>query len=209
VLNDKPLAEPKARSFVLEIGAPVELVGLEGDSASLNGSQGIVELVRAGGQIVTVVLNGGRRFNTRGRNLIAVGSDGEAAFPINANLTAPSTAMQFMPAIVNTGVTNSVAMQGKNLVLFDCFIADVFAAGKDIVDQNIAADLVDQNIVVPTMLLLEIGTIVEIFGLEGESSSLNGSRGTVELVRAGGQIVTLALDGGRRFNTRIRNLRNI
>jgi hypothetical protein len=59
---------------------------------------------------------------------------------------------------------------------------------------------------VPEMASM-VGARVEITGLDGESASKNGLRGFIELVRAGGQIVTVELDGGRRFNTRARNLK--
>ena len=63
------LPQPPAGAGILEVGARVRVTGLEGKDAGLNGSEGVVEMVRASGQIVAVLLDEGRRFNTRGKNL--------------------------------------------------------------------------------------------------------------------------------------------
>ena len=68
-LADPPSVTGAVSAGVLVVGARVRVTGLEGKDAGLNGSEGVVEMVRASGQIVAVLLDEGRRFNTRGKNL--------------------------------------------------------------------------------------------------------------------------------------------
>ena len=133
------------------------LCGLEGDCQALNGLGGKVDTVRAGGAIVTVQLDDGRRFNTRRKNLVS-----EAAAPAASRRAAVPERPREPSGLLQKG--------GE--------------------------------------LPLEVGCFVEIVSLEGKNAGMNGARGTVEMIRASGQIVTVLVEGSNmKFNTRGRNLK--
>jgi hypothetical protein len=118
--------------------------------------------VRAGGQIISLILADGKRYNARGRNLI------------------------LLPE--GTGYVPSENAEGTGHVT------------------RSSVDGTWTSVVASKVKVLKVGERIELCGLEGESETMNGTKGIVEMIRAGGQIVTVHLDSGRRFNTRGRNL---
>jgi hypothetical protein len=211
----------EAATAAVEAAAALALKQSESGAskAELNGQVGMVETVRASGQIVTVVLAGGRKFNTRYRNLKVLdggeeeeeeeeeeedekgdSSDDDDEGSGKADRGASPSGVAVAPsqptAAAKAGAAKTSALSAKEVATTST------ARG-----ERVSMDRGERASMDAAPLSL-VGEKVKLVDLEGDGKAeLNGQVGTVETVRASGQIVTVVLAGGRKFNTRYRNLR--